>query len=116
MLSPDKEERIYDDRGNLIYHKTSYGYEAWMEYNENNRMTHYKDNSSEDNYIFNEYDNLVYHKCIRYNDIYEEWFGYDHRGYNDYYKNSNGFEEWIGYDDDMNRIYYKNSLGLERNL
>ncbi|KKK88837.1 hypothetical protein LCGC14_2739120 [marine sediment metagenome] len=25
----------YDDRGNLIYYKTSYGCEVWNEYNEN---------------------------------------------------------------------------------
>jgi YD repeat-containing protein len=30
------EIKEYDDDGNLIYHRTSYGVEGWYEYDENN--------------------------------------------------------------------------------
>ena len=33
----------YDERNNLIHHKTSNGIESWKEYDERNNLIHYKD-------------------------------------------------------------------------
>lgn len=32
----------YDSNGNLIYYKSSNGYEYWKEYDSNNNCIHYK--------------------------------------------------------------------------
>lgn len=41
----------YDDRGNMIHCKNSFGLESWKEYNENNRTTHYKDSNGKEWFI-----------------------------------------------------------------
>ena len=53
----------YDERGNLIYSKNSYGYEEWQEYDKNNNEIHYKD--SEGFECWEEYDEnnkTIYYK------------------------------------------------------
>lgn len=35
----------YDDNENIIYFKSSSGYESWWEYDEHNRTTHYKESN-----------------------------------------------------------------------
>ena len=55
-------DKRYDYRGNLIYIKSSYfGYEAWREYDENDRLIHYKNTFDKEGwYKYNEYG-----KCIK---------------------------------------------------
>ena len=59
----NREIKKYDEKNNLIYFKNLFGYERWIEYNENNKKIHSKDNNSlEVWYKYDEYGNLIYHK------------------------------------------------------
>ena len=40
--------REYDENKNLIYVKTSDGFEVWNEYDENNNMIHYKNSNGDE--------------------------------------------------------------------
>ena len=57
-----KEIRKYDERGNLIYHKNSTGYEIWREYDKNNKLFHQKQENGCDYWFkYNEDDKPI---CI----------------------------------------------------
>ena len=59
-----KKIEKYDDRGNLIYEKTS-SFEHWMKYDENNNQIHWKRSDGwEELYKYDENNNLIYHKDI----------------------------------------------------
>jgi len=74
-----EEIKEYDERGNLIYSKNSYGYEEWQEFDENNNEIYYKDSFG-----------------------YEYWTEYDENNNEIYYKNSDGTEYWYKYDKNDN--------------
>ena len=78
----------YDNKGNKIHYKTSYGTEDWFEY---------------------EYDS--HSNKIQYKETtgYKEQWEYDIKGNNIHYKASTGYEKWMKYDSKGNMIYSKNS-------
>ena len=65
--------------------------DAYSEYNENEKIIHYKDLEGIDTY-----------------------WDYDESGNMIHCKNSNGFESWHEYDENGNEIYCKYSNGYER--
>ena len=49
----NKQIDKYDERGNIIYHKSSYsgGLEYWREFDKNNDMIYYKNNEGEEHFV-----------------------------------------------------------------
>ena len=46
-----EEIKEYDEKGNLIHHRDSTGFESWSEYDENNNEIHFRDSDGrEENY------------------------------------------------------------------
>ena len=140
----------YDDKGNKIHYKTSEGeencweydsngklihykqitrnqeFEEWSEYNANGMLLHYK--NSENREEWNEYDkdNLIYHRFISGNEIFdeyedeyediidsniEEWFEYDEMGNLIHQKDSDEREYWYEYDEKGNLVHEKDFRG-----
>jgi YD repeat-containing protein len=44
----------YDEKGNMIHHRNSNGYEEWAEYDTNNNLIHYRDSNGYE--LWREYD------------------------------------------------------------
>lgn len=79
---------------NLLYCKYPEEKEVYREFNDNGKVTRYKDSTG-----------------------HEELYEYDDAGNCIHFKSSDNcvikFEEWSKYDENGNRIYYKNSNGWE---
>ncbi len=74
----NKKIKKYDERGNLIYHKYSSGFEYWFKYDENNNQIYWKRSDGwEELYKYNENNNLIYYKDII---GFEYWYKYDENG------------------------------------
>lgn len=90
----NKEIKKYNRRGNLIYHKDSFGQKNWRKYDENNNWI----------YIYT-YTGI--YNYTGYNS-HEQWAEYDEKNRMIYYKSSLfNYERWFEYDKNNNRIYYK---------
>lgn len=86
----------YDKNNNLIYYKTSKGYEKWYYYDENNNLIHSKDtNNCWDYWKYNKNNTIKYHKTL-VGDTTAEW-DYDKYGNELHFKDSEGFEYWNKY-------------------
>jgi YD repeat-containing protein len=127
-------ERKFDDKGNKIYHKDSWGDEFHWKYDDKgNRIYerrsdslvyHYGyDDKGNQNYvkypsgdehrwehIYNTDGNLIYKKDSWGN---EHHYGYDDNGNKIYEKDSDGGESHWKYDDIGNVIYVKNPSGYD---
>jgi len=123
----DKYE--YDDRGNMIYHKDSNGFETWYEYDERDNLIRERDSegfeewreyNSENILIssesscgiirkFNNDGQLLYSRDVL---GFEEWYEYDLNGNQIHLKYSTGYEEWLEYNSDGFLIFKKNTDGL----
>ncbi len=68
----------YDKNNNLIYYKTSKGYEYWMEYDKNNNEIHFRSSCG-----------------------YESWQEYDENNNVIHHKNSSGWEYWFEYREEI---------------
>ena len=125
----------FDERGNLLYYKNSYGYEEWYEYDKNDNLIYYKDSKKVK--FWREYDknnNLIYsedskgskiwqefderNNLIHYKDSYgvEQWRKYDERNNCIHIKDCDGYEVWQKFDENNNMIHYKNSHDYEHSF
>jgi YD repeat-containing protein len=87
-----KAIKDYDNNGNLIHERFVNGFEYWREFDQNNKMTHYRNSIS---------------------DI-QWWIEYDTNGNEIHFKNSDGYEYWQEYDNTNHMIRYRNTDGVER--
>ena len=57
----NKVIKEYDNNGNMIYFKNSYGFERWSEYDKNNNLIHFKTNDGEEEwYKYDENNERIY--------------------------------------------------------
>ncbi len=84
----------YDEKGNEIHSKNEFGFESFIEYNENSMPVHKKtlflDNISE-----------------------EKWFTYDDKGHKVYEKDNYNYEKWYEYDYYGKLVHEKDNSGHE---
>lgn len=80
----------YDENNYLIYYKDLYGYESWVENNNDGFCIHFKNSSG-----------------------LESWAGYDNKHNVIHYIDNSVCEYWKDFDENNNLIYYKNNTGVE---
>lgn len=132
ISEPHKFYNKYDERGNIIYSNHSNGLEKWMEYDDQNRMIHYKTKNNE-SYVYEEWyeykpDNSVLTKksdntweYTEYNEfgsptLYRNSYSHFKRyEYNDHNKlihtESDYGDNWYEYDQRDNLVLERNSIG-----
>ncbi|MBR5934182.1 MAG: hypothetical protein IK002_09370 [Treponema sp.] len=126
----------YDERGNKIYYKFSFGsdddgHEECWEYNQQGKLIYYKNirESYDIKYFYDSYGNETeeidsrgYEKKYEYeydengkiiheiyNNTFETWYNYDSSGKLIYKKESSGKEYWYEYDSKGNLVHIKGS-------
>jgi YD repeat-containing protein len=111
-------EYQYDENNNLVYElhkdgtgKSNYTYSRVMEYNEHNKLTHFKSSMNTENwYEYDENNNLIH--CVSEKDEHT-WYEYDENN-NLVVMKCGDYTEWYTYDHKGNKISYKTSDGQEQ--
>jgi len=71
----DEEIKEFDERGNGIHYKNSYGEEYWYKYDENNNLIHYKNSYGYEYwYNYDENNNIIH---CKYSEGDEHWYKYE---------------------------------------
>ena len=105
------DDKNYDNKGNLIYVKSSVGDEIWYEYDNKGNKIHFKTSTGYEGWWkYDSKGNIIYYKNSLGN---EEWYEYDNKGNKIHSKDNRGYEEWCEYDSKGNEIHYKDSKGYE---
>lgn len=96
--------KTVNDKGQITYYKTKYGYEAWYEYDDNGNNIHYKNNDD-----FECWTTFVNNLPVQYkNSFGEGWTKeYDANGNGIHHKTNTGYEWWREFDDNNNVIHHK---------
>lgn len=103
--------QYYNEKGCLT-HYDGINYQEWYEYDEKNRLVHFKDSIvSEEFYQYDENDKLIHVKTLPSNNEYTHT--YDDRGNLILQKDSLGHETYAQYDSNNNLINYKTINGDE---
>ena len=86
------EYNRYDENGRIVYSKFLLtGFECFWDYDENGKCTHFKSNSVEKWYEFDNAGNLIH---IKDNNDHEVFWEYDENGRCIYYKDTLNGREW----------------------
>jgi YD repeat-containing protein len=85
----------YDTNGNLIYSRTSDGFEWWSEYDDRGNEIHFRNSYG-----------------------FESWYDYDDRGNEIHFRHSDGYEAWREYDENNKLISTrtKGEFDMETNM
>jgi YD repeat-containing protein len=103
----------YDEHGNMIYRKNSYGDEYHWGYDEHGNKIYQKDpDGDEYHWGYDEHGNKIYQKDS-YDYEYHWEYRYDEHGNKIYKKTPYGDEYHWGYDEHGNKIYQKDPDGVE---
>ena len=103
--------REYDEKGNLIHHRNSDGYEWWSEYTPNNNEIHHRNSDGVESWT--EYDEMRNMIHYRTSNGVECWWEYDANNNQIHFRNFKGYEWWKEYDRNNNLIHCRYSNGAE---